>query len=384
MTVNSHAPVNRRYHGLDILRACALILGLFFHAAIPFAENPYPLWIVYYEGKNWLYDTIMVSTHSFRMPLFFLLAGFFSALLYRKLSARNYVIARTKKLILPFIAALLIFTPLIIIEYMWVGFDTNPWETGNEFHWKNYPIFHFWFLEILIIITALVMIFFVSIKYFFPNIHNSLQHFLEADSNKHQLSWNVLFLACLVFNGYLSWSNFPGDQFIDSFAIAQPLDKIFYYLCYFLIGWLLYRNTSLFDRVQRSVKMNLILGSIALIVLLWVRYWLFVHKDEQLIMLGILGNIAVPIAAVYLSLGLFGFFTHEKFKPSATFDYLVRASYWIYLIHLPIILYLQVIMTGWPIPAFIKYVFIIAVAFLISCLTYSGYEFTKKLLTPKK
>ena len=130
--------------------------------------------------------------------------------------------------------------------------------------------------------------------------------------------------------------------------------------------------------------MNLILGSIALIVLIWVRYWLFVHKDEQLIMLGILGNIAVPIAAVYLSLGLFGFFTHEKFKPSPTFDYLVRASYWIYLIHLPIILYLQVIMTDWPTPAFIKYVFIIAVAFLISCLTYSGYEFTKKLLTPKK
>jgi len=383
MTVNSHATVNRRYHGLDILRAGALILGLFFHAAIPFAENPYPLWIVYYEGKNWLYDTIMVGTHSFRMPLFFLLAGFFSALLYRKLSARNYVIARTKKLILPFIASLLLLTPLMILMYIWAGFVTNPWETSDQFQWKNYPIFYLWFLEILIIITALVMIFFVSIKYFFPKLHDSLQHFLEADSNKHQLSWNVLFLACLVFNGYLSWSNFPGDQFIYAFAIAQPLDKIFYYLCYFLIGWLLYRNTSLFDRVQRSVKMNLILGSIALIVLLWVRYWLFVHKDEQLIMLGILGNIAVPIAAVCLSLGLFGFFTHEKFKPSATFDYLVRASYWIYLIHLPIILYLQVIIADWQIHAFIKYIFIIAVAFIISCLTYSGYEFAKKLLVKR-
>lgn len=383
MTVNSHAPVNRRYHGLDILRAFALIFGLFFHASIPFAENPFPLWIIYYESKSWVYDTIMVGTHSFRMHLFFLLAGFFSALLYRKLSERNYLIARTKKLILPFIAALLIFTPLIIMQYIWAGFDTNPWETGNQFHWKNYPIFHLWFLEILIIITAFVMIFFVSIKYFFPNIHNSLQHFLEADSNKHQLSWNALFLACLVYNGYVTWSNFPGDQFIYSFAIVQPLDKFFYYLFYFLIGWVLYRNAFLFDRVQRSVKMNLILGSIALIVLLWVRYWLFVHKDEQLIMLGILGNIAVPIAAVCLSLGLFGFFTHEKFKPSATFDYLVRASYWIYLIHLPIILYLQVIITDWQIPAFIKYIFIIAVTFIISCLTYSGYEFTKKLLAKR-
>ena len=383
MTVNSHATTNRRYHGLDILRALALILGLFFHASIPFAENPFPLWIIYYETKSWVYDTIMVSTHSFRMPLFFLLAGFFSALLYRKLSERNYLIARTKKLILPFIASLLFLTPLMIIEYIWAGFDTNPWETDTQFHWKNYPIFYLWFLEVLIIITAIVMIFFVTIKYFFPNTHHSLQCFLDSDSNKHQLLWNALFLAGIGFNGYFSWSEFPGDQFIYAFAIVQPLDKILFYLFFFLIGWVLYRNTFLFDRVQRSVKINLLVGSVALIILLWVRYWLFVHKDEQLIVLSILGNIAVPIAAVCLSLGFFGFFAQEKFKPSATFNYLVRASYWIYLIHLPIILYLQMIVTDWQIPEFIKYIFIIAVAFLMSCLTYSGYEFTKKLFAKK-
>jgi len=268
----------------------------------------------------------------------------------------------------------------MIIEYIWAGFVTNPWETGNEFHWKNYPIFYLWFLEILIIITALVMLFLVSIKCLFPNTHNSLQLFIEADSNKHQLFWNILFLACLGFNGYLSWSNFPGDQFIYAFAVIQPLDKIFFYLFFFLIGWVLYRNASLFDRVQRSVKINLLLGSLALIFLLWIRYWLFVHKDEQFIMLGILGNIAVPIAGVCLSLGLFGFFTHEKFKPSSAIDYLVRASYAVYLLHLPIILYLQVILSDWQIHAFVKYAFTIAVAFTISCLTYSGYEFTKKII----
>jgi len=383
MMLNSKAIASQRYHGLDVLRSFALILGLFFHASIPFSENPFPLWIIYYASKSWVYDTIMVGTHSFRMPLFFLLAGFFSALLYRKLSERNYLIARTKKLIFPLIASVLFFTPIMIIEYMWAGFDTNPWETGNEFHWKNYPIFHFWFLEILIIITVFVMIFLVSIKYLFPNTQKALEQFLEADSNNNQFSWNVLFFACLGLIGYLSWSNFPGDQFIYSFTVIQPLDKILFYLFFFLIGWVLYRNAFLFDRVRRSVTINLLVGSVALILLLWVRYWLFVHKEEQLIMLGILGNIAVPVAAVFLSLGLFGFFTHEKFKPSTTFDYLVRASYWIYLIHLPIILYVQVISADWQINAFIKYVFIISVTFIISCLSYSGYEFIKKLLTKR-
>jgi peptidoglycan/LPS O-acetylase OafA/YrhL len=318
------------------------------------------------------------------MPLFFILAGFFSALLYRKLSTKNYLITRTKKIVFPFIASMIVLTPLMIIQYIWVGFVTNPWETGNQFHWKNYPVFHLWFLEILIIITALVMSFTVSIKYFFPNTHDYLQRLIEADSNKNKLLWNALYLICLGFIGYLSWSDFPGDQFMYAFTITQPVDKIFFYLIFFLIGWLLYRNIFLFEQVRRSVKINLLIGSAALIFLLWVRYWLFVNKDEQFIMLGILGNIAVLIAAVFLSLGLFGFFTHEKFKPSAIVNYLVNASYWIYLIHVPIILYVQVLISDWQINSFIKYVFIIAVTFMISCFTYSTYIIAKKLLFKRK
>jgi len=381
--ISNDAIINRRYHGLDFLRSFALILGLFFHAALPFAENPAPLWIVYDQNKSWFFDTIIVGTHSFRMPLFFLLAGFFSALLYRKLGERNFLIARIKKIVLPFIASMLFLTPLMVIEYMWAGFNANPWEGDNQFHWKNYPVFHLWFLEILIIITAITMIFFVSIKYFFPNTHNYLQRFLDTDSNKNQIFWNALALACLGLIGYLSWSNFPGDQFIDAFTITQPLDKISFYLIFFLIGWALYCNAFLFERVRRSIKISLLLGSIALIFLLWVRYWLFIHKDEQFIILTVLGNVAVPIAAVFLSLGIFGFFAHEKFQPSITINYFVKASYWIYLIHVPIILYLQPIITGWPINIFIKYIFIIAITFTISCLTYSLYVTSKKLITKR-
>jgi glucan biosynthesis protein C len=384
MMINNNAVMNRRYHGLDILRSLALILGLFFHASIPFTEIPIPLWIIYYESKSWVYDTILMGTHSFRMPLFFILAGFFSALLYRKLSTKNYLIARTKKIVFPFIASMIVLTPLMIIQYIWVGFVTNPWETGNQFHWKNYPVFHLWFLEILIIITVLVMSFIVSIKYFFPNTHGYLQRLIEADSNKNKIFWNTLYLIGIVLIGFFSWTEFPGDQFIYAFAINQPLDKIFFYLIFFLIGWLLYVNVFLFERVRRSVKKNLLLGSAALFILLLVRYWLFVNKDEQFIMLGILGNIAVPIAAVFLSLGLFGFFTHEKFKPSAIVNYLVNASYWIYLIHVPIIYYVQVVIADWQIHALIKYIFIIAVTFMTSCFTYSCYVSAKKVIFQKK
>lgn len=383
MTINKDTIVNRRYHGLDILRSFALILGLFFHASIPFAENPVPLWIVYDESKSWVFDTIIVGTHSFRMPLFFLLAGFFSALLYRKLGERNFLISRTKKIVLPFIASMLFLTPIMVIEYIWAGFNTNPWEADNQFHWKNYPVFHLWFLEILIIITAIAMIFFVSIKYFFPNEYEYLQRFLDADSIKNQSFWNALILVSLGFICYLSWSNFPGDQFIDAFTIAQPLNKIFFYFIFFLMGWILYCNTFLFERVRRSTKISLLLGSIGLIFLLWVRYWLFMHKDEQFIVLTALGNIAVPIAAVFLSLGIFGFFTQEKFKSSITIDYFVKASYWIYLIHVPIVLYVQLVITNWQINIFLKYILIIAITFTISCLTYSLYVTTKKLITKR-
>ena len=61
-----------RYHSLDAARGLLMLVGIYFHI------------IVFHYGKSWL-GPVGMGTHYFRMHTFFLISGFFSALvLYRK------------------------------------------------------------------------------------------------------------------------------------------------------------------------------------------------------------------------------------------------------------------------------------------------------------
>lgn len=74
-------PSTRR-HDLDALRALAMLLGIGFHGALSFSGQP---WMVMdAEKSSWLHWFVS-GVHGFRMQLFFLISGYFTALiLYRR------------------------------------------------------------------------------------------------------------------------------------------------------------------------------------------------------------------------------------------------------------------------------------------------------------
>src|SRR5256885_12766656 len=75
----------RRYYGLDALRGAMMILGIVLHAAMFYIAAPPPgMPIVGDRNNSVLFDGIVAFIHSFRMPAFFLLAGFFASLLFEK------------------------------------------------------------------------------------------------------------------------------------------------------------------------------------------------------------------------------------------------------------------------------------------------------------
>jgi len=73
-----------RLYYLDAVRAFALLLGIVFHASLSFTPM-FLGWAVMDISTSPLVSTFMLVSHSFRMELFFLIAGFFSA----RLSARR-------------------------------------------------------------------------------------------------------------------------------------------------------------------------------------------------------------------------------------------------------------------------------------------------------
>lgn len=84
----SHQEQPERYYGLDAVRATAMLLGVFYHLPIAFMGGgmfggpPSPKTSI----DNWL--------HSFRMPLFFLISGFFACMMFNKYGFRRYFARR--------------------------------------------------------------------------------------------------------------------------------------------------------------------------------------------------------------------------------------------------------------------------------------------------
>jgi hypothetical protein len=73
---------DRRYYGLDALRGGMMMLGIVLHAATLYLASPPPHAPFTTDPNNsYAMDLLFDFIHSFRMPVFFVLAGFFSSLL---------------------------------------------------------------------------------------------------------------------------------------------------------------------------------------------------------------------------------------------------------------------------------------------------------------
>src|SRR5438270_10442934 len=69
-----------RYHAMDALRAAMLLLGIVLHAGLSYSHMPRSdLWPFKDSRSSVLCDLVIMASGLFRMPIFFMLAGFFAA-----------------------------------------------------------------------------------------------------------------------------------------------------------------------------------------------------------------------------------------------------------------------------------------------------------------
>ena len=106
--VTATVPSAPRRYDLDALRAIAMLLGIALHAALSFTEFP---WAVQDSRQNDIFSLFFFAVHGFRMPLFFLLSGFFTAMLWRKRGLGSLLIHRIKRIFVPLIIAAITIIP---------------------------------------------------------------------------------------------------------------------------------------------------------------------------------------------------------------------------------------------------------------------------------
>lgn len=102
-----------RRHDLDALRGFAMLLGIVLHAAMSFIPGVGLMWGVQDSQANGSFGVMLAAIHGWRMPLFFLVSGFFTAMLWKKRGLRALLVHRCKRIFLPLVLSMMTIIPLM-------------------------------------------------------------------------------------------------------------------------------------------------------------------------------------------------------------------------------------------------------------------------------
>ncbi len=98
-----------RRHDFDALRAFAMLLGMAFHGSFSFYSRP---WAVQDLMQNETLRWFAAAIHGFRMPLFILVSGYFTMMLWRQRGLIAMLKQRFERVFIPCILVLITLVPV--------------------------------------------------------------------------------------------------------------------------------------------------------------------------------------------------------------------------------------------------------------------------------
>src|SRR3954452_20902469 len=120
-------PAFARRSDLDALRAGAMLLGIVLHASLSFFPS---FWLVTDRRQEPGLGVLFSAIHGFRMPLFFVMSGFFSAMLLHRRGRGSLVKHRFHRVLLPLLAGMFTIVPLTV-GISTLAMSSAPRKTGG-------------------------------------------------------------------------------------------------------------------------------------------------------------------------------------------------------------------------------------------------------------
>ena len=99
-----------RQHHLDAVRAFAMLLGIVLHGALSLSGIP---WIVQDLYPNSSFMWLFFGIHGFRMPLFFMVSGYFTMMLWRRRGLKPMLRQRFLRVFVPCMLGLVTIVPAL-------------------------------------------------------------------------------------------------------------------------------------------------------------------------------------------------------------------------------------------------------------------------------
>ena len=362
-----------RYHYLDNIRALAMFIGVIFHAALaysPFFQN---LWFTSGNENSVLIDIVILFTHIFRMPIFFLVSGFFAIMLIQKRGVYGFMKNRTMRILLPFI----IFLPFLGVSL----FIIIGWALGNVDNLSPMLQFikvmqdnpdapppslstvHLWFLFNLFLFGLTT-----AVLYKFNFFQSKLVKKISS------AKFIVFVLPLLMIPAMFSQpAPLPAAE-----KLFPELWSFGVYGLFFILGCIIFLKQSLLDDLEPYMNKFLVISIIAYVAF-YCLIPVTISPEKLMIMMTngfvptwdhIYAATCEAFIAVYMTIYCLLLGRKLLNKKIKLLNFMSNSSYWVYLVHFPILLMIQFSLTDVEMNMWFKFFISTFSTFLISLLSY--------------
>jgi glucan biosynthesis protein C len=346
-----------RLHGLDALRGFALLLGIVLHAVMAYMPGSQYFWIISDTQNSPVLSGVFFWIHSFRMTLFFLLAGFFGRMALQRLGLGGFLRDRRRRIVMPLVVGWPIVFAAIVAALSWAtwvanggAFPEGPTPPAPSFMPDDFPLTHLWFLYVLVLFYAAILALRGVARV--ADSRGRIARILDT-ALRLGVTWTAWPLLAIPVAAAL----FVLPQWYLWFGIPTP-DKSLYpnlaastaYGLAFAVGWLLQRQPALLGVIARRWPLNLAIAVIAWATCVSIAGWVSPATPAAGDATTLGYAFAYGVCGWAWSFALIGLALRFASGYSPTRRYLADASYWMYLAHLPLVMAAQVVafQLSWP------------------------------------
>ena len=365
MRLRATPKVKARNVSLDRVRTFLTLVVLIHHAVIPYTYYGHT------DPRSWIgFDIVVLATDSFFMAMFFFLSGLFVWPSLAHKAPQTFFRERLLRLGLPFAIAAFTIIPVAyyaisLRQYPNIGFAAFWWKTISVGPWPSGPI---WFVWVLLVFDLTASLLYRLSPRLIEPIHRLSLRGYERPTDFY------LFLLAVTIVVYIPARVYYGPSYWFEFGpFSVQASRLLLYAVYFFIGAGI--GAANFDRGVLGADGRLAKSSWGWAIATLVPYcllWGLIYIKR-----GILGNPPVLPGWYEASYGLFfvafsaaillailAYFLRFNRSGWSLLDPIQADAYGMFLVHYPIVLWLQYWLFDLDLPAIGKAVvaFVLTVA----------------------
>lgn len=330
-----------RIHFLDNLKIFLAIIVVLHHAAQPYGSGI--SWWIPQDPYNFVDFVVlglfMALNVSFFMGLFFMISAYFLPSSLQKKGPAIFMRDRLVKFGVPFLIIAGGIYPLMAI----LIFGHLAINMGN-----------LWFLELLLLFSAVYVIYWLIKK---PSL-----------MKKKEFPNTVKILAFTVVMAFISFivRIWAPEYYWTPFSLMEPF-HITQYVMLFIAGIIAFREGWIDAIPQTTGKLW---SGVAMFFVITLPVIVIVTQDTQfsggLTLASLIGSIWEAFMGVSICIALLAFFKKRFNSDNPVTKAFARDTFTVYLIHIPIVVFLQYTLIGIAVDSLIKFMIVGSIGVLLS------------------